>query len=150
MSAKGDRKQQGAMEKIDAYFDAHPLKPWQYFLVGLVLTVLHFIVGFWLFIIVLIWLVWIGPRYLQRYNRKYITALGTLAYFLPIIGDAILIWLAQPGWILEGHTGGRYTDFRGVLAACAFPVIVYGLLVFRLSLYDRVGVKRHTKKDLFQ
>lgn len=148
------------MEPIDTYFDKHRVTPLNYFLAGAVLSSTHSIVNHtiddpglllpFIFPLLIVWLVWLGPRYLQRHNRKLVAALGTLAFFLPWFVEAVLLWLGQPGWPLDNLMGDRYTDVFGPIIVVGWMVVVYLLIRIRIALYSKVSVKRHSKKDLFQ
>lgn len=150
------------MNKVDTFFDTHPLTPRVYFWVGFSLSALgsaatHFWSGrpqSWLLAFPLLalfaWLIWLGPHYLQRYDRKRLLRLGTLAFFLPMLIHAFMLWLGQPGWLLDDFMGDLYMDNGAFLSVFVFAAVVYGLLALRMRLYSVVSVKRHSKKDLFQ
>lgn len=147
-------------QKIDHLFDAHPLTLSRYFMVGALLSGVWAVLGhiwdlsFWanllLGSLVLGWLIWIGPRYLQRKNRQRVLLLGTLAFFMPHFINGCMLWLGQPGWPLDDFMGRPYIDTGGLLSLFVFAGILYGILLLRMKMYDVVSVKRHSKKDLFQ
>lgn len=137
------------MERLDGFFDKHPINPKKYFIISLLLCCGTVLSAF-LSILAIVWLVWLGPRYLRRYDQKLVIGLGTLAFFTPAILYFFMLWLGQPGWPLDSFMGDRHTDFPALLSLIALTLAVYGLLVLRMKLYNSVSVKRHSKKDLSQ
>ena len=160
---KNDAKRTvSTVEQLDLFFDRRKLTPKQYFIVGIALSCAmalftHVLTGHafsWvatpLVIAMIVWILWLGPRYLQRYSRALVAGLGTVAFFAPTIVFFFMLWLGQPGWPLDSLMGDKYADFPAFLSTLALTLVVYGLLLLRMKLYSRANVKGHSKKDLFQ
>jgi hypothetical protein len=159
---KNNNSSPSNIEQLDLIFDTYTVTPKKYFVISLALScsvalVSIFLAGHafsWLgtplLITYILWLFWVGPRYLQRSNRSLVAGLGTLSFFIPTIIYFFMLWLGQPGWPLDDFMGDNYADFPAFLSTIAIAAFVYGLLLLRMKLYSSVSVKRHSKKDLFQ
>jgi hypothetical protein len=145
------------MKQFDLIFNSRSLTLGGYFAIGVVLSGLwgisgNFLKGNDLFflplallVILLWWLIWIGPRYLRQYNRKHVLLFGVLAFFAPTIIHACMLWLGQPGWPLDNFMGRPYFDYGALLSVFIFVGVVYGLLLLRLKVYDAVDARKQRK-----
>ena len=159
---KTKEQEPSSIEWLDSFFDKRKPTPTQYFAVGILLSsAVALVTTLWegyafswiatpLVIAMIVWILWLGPRYLQRYNRMLVAGLGTLAFFAPTLVYFFMLWLGQPGWPFDSLMGDKYADFPALLSAVALMGVIYGLLLLRMKLYSSTNVKGHSKKDLFQ